>query len=219
MLRTDQIIAGTAVTLLAFGATGSIHRALFDTASAAVAVPMAAPLPLPLLGAVPIVGRVIFAQPLPTYLLFAFVPLLAWWLRGTHAGLALRATGQRVEAAAAAGIRTARVRWAAILFGGAMGGLAGASLVLAQVGTFNEGMSAGRGYIAIAIVVLGRWGVLGATAGALVFGAAFALQYTFQASGSDVPYPLFLALPYVLTLVLLATQRGRAFAPAGLAKP
>jgi ABC-type uncharacterized transport system permease subunit len=219
VVRADQVIAGTAVTLLAFGATGTIHRALFDTASAAQALPTAGPIAIPLLSGIPVLGPVLFHQPLVTYALYLLAPLLAWWVRSTHAGLALRATGERPEAALAAGIDATRVRWLAILFGGMMGGLAGAALVLVQVGTFNEGMSAGRGFIAIAVVVLGRWRVVGTTLAALVFGASFALQYLFQTAGWDVPYPLFLALPYVLTLLLLAVQRGRAAAPGSLAKP
>jgi simple sugar transport system permease protein len=93
-------------------------------------------------------------------------------------------------------------------------------LVLAQAGTFVEGMSAGRGFIAIAIVVLGRWKPLGVAAAALLFGAANSLQVLFQSMGwTGVPYQLFLALPYVLTLVVLAGASGRAAAPAALGKP
>ena len=100
-----------------------------------------------------------------------------------------------------------------------MGGLCGATLVLAQVGTFTEGMSAGRGFIAIAIVVLGRWRAVGTALAAVVFGGAFALQYLLQVVGWALPYQLFLALPYLLTLILLAALRGRAEAPAELASP
>jgi len=218
-LRTDQIIAGTAVTMLGLGLTGTLYRLLYGSAGAALGTPTIAPLAIPLLVDIPLIGPALFRQPAPTYALYLAVPLLAWWLHRTHAGLALRATGERADAAAAAGIATDSVRWAAILFGGLMAGLSGATLVLAQVGTFNEGMSAGRGFIAIAIVVLGRWSAWGTAAAALVFGAAFALQYLFQATGWEVPYALFLALPYLLTLALLAMMRGRSAAPEGLAKP
>jgi simple sugar transport system permease protein len=97
-----------------------------------------------------------------------------------------------------------------------MGGISGGALVLAQVGTFVEGMSAGRGFIAIAIVVLGRWTPLGVAGAALLFGAASALQYLSQAMGWNLPYQVPLAFPYVLTLVALASIRGRAAAPAAL---
>jgi simple sugar transport system permease protein len=111
------------------------------------------------------------------------------------------------------------VRTVAVLAGGALGGLAGGTLVLAQAGTFAENMSAGRGFIAIAIVVLGRWRPLGVAGGALLFGAASALQFAFQAMGWDAPYQLFLVIPYLLTLAALAGAVGRARAPAALGKP
>jgi simple sugar transport system permease protein len=116
------------------------------------------------------------------------------------------------------GVRVPRVRTIATLIGGAFAGLAGATLVLAQVGTFTEKMTAGRGFIAIAIVVLGRWHPLGAALAALLFGAATALQFTFQASGSALPYQLFLALPYLLALAVLAVAVGRRKGPAALGK-
>jgi general nucleoside transport system permease protein len=217
-LRTDQIITGTAITLLGLGITGTWYRLLHGDGGGALMAATIPALPVPWLSELPLIGRPLFRQPVPTYALYALVPALAWWLRGTHGGLALRATGEYAEAARAAGIHTARVRWMAIGVGGLMAGLCGATLVLAQVGSFNEGMSAGRGFIAIAIVVLGRWSPLGAAAAALMFGAAFALQFAFQALGWPLPYQMFLALPYVLTLLLLATLRGRAAAPAGLGR-
>ena len=107
---------------------------------------------------------------------------------------------------------------AATLIGGGFAGLAGGSLVLAQVGTFAEKMTAGRGFIAIAIVILGRWHPLWVLGAALLFGAASALQFAFQAMGFAVPYQLFLMLPYVLALAALAGGAGRARAPAELGK-
>ncbi|MDH5233587.1 MAG: ABC transporter permease [Gemmatimonadota bacterium] len=217
-LRTDQIIAGTAVTMLGLGLTGTLYRVLYGVGGAGLSTPTVAPYTIPLLADIPVLGPALFRQTAPTYALYVALPLIAWWLHRTHGGLALRATGERAESAVAAGVPVARMRWAAILFGGAMGGLGGATLVLAQVGSFNEGMSAGRGFIAIAIVVLGRWSAWGTAAASLVFGGAFALQYLFQSTGLDVPYSLFLAFPYVLTLALLALLRGRSAAPAGLAQ-
>lgn len=99
-----------------------------------------------------------------------------------------------------------------------MGGVAGGVLVIAQAGTFAEGMSAGRGFITIAIVVLGRCHPIGVTIAALIFGAASVLQYLFQSMGWDLPYQLFLALPYLLTLLGLAGVAGRVRAPASLGK-
>lgn len=217
-LRADQIITGTALTLLSVGATGTLYRALYGSSGAALTLPTSAPLQIPGLSSMPIVGTALFAQPPITYVAYLLAPALAWWLARTHTGLALRAIGERPEAAAAAGIPVNRLRVLAVLAGGALGGLAGGTLVLAQAGTFAENMSAGRGFIAIAIVVLGRWRPLGVALGALLFGAASALQFAFQAMGWSAPYQLFLVTPYLLTLAALAGAVGRARAPAALGK-
>jgi len=217
-LRTDQIITGTAVTLLAIGATGTLYGTLYGATGASLSIPTLPTVAIPGLAAIPVVGRAFFTQPLTTYLAYAAVPVLWWWLYRTHAGLALRAVGENPAAAVAAGVRPRRLQWLALLAGGALGGVAGGTLVLAQVGTFAEGMSAGRGFIAIAVVALGRWHPVGVALAALLFGAASALQFLFQAMGWAVPYQLFLALPYVLTLFALAGAGGRSAAPAALGR-
>jgi simple sugar transport system permease protein len=217
--RGDQIITGMALTLLSLGATATLYRTMFGNLGAALHAPTGGPLVIPGLATLPIVGAALFAQPPITYVVYLLAPFLAWWLTHTHAGLALRAIGERPEAAYAAGIAVNRIRTLAVLAGGALGGIAGGTLVLAQAGTFVEGMSAGRGFIALAIVVLGRWHPLGVALGALVFGGASALQFAFQAMGWNAPYQLFLVAPYVLTLAILAGAVGRARVPAALGKP
>jgi simple sugar transport system permease protein len=217
-LKADQIITGTALTLLSVGATGTLYRALYGSSGAALATPTSAPLGLPVLSHIPVVGPAFFVQPPITYVVYLLIPLIALWIRGTHAGLALRAIGEQPEAAEVAGVRVQRMRVLAVLTGGILGGLAGGTLVLAQAGTFAEGMSAGRGFIAIAIVVLGRWNPLGVALAAFAFGAASALQFAFQASGWHAPYQLFLVVPYLLTLAGLAGAGGRARSPAALGK-
>lgn len=218
-LRADAVIAGTAVTLLGLGLTGTLYRALYGAQGAALSVPTLAPAPIPLLSRIPWIGPGFFSQTAATYGLYVVGAMLWWWMGRTHSGLALRATGERPAAAAAAGIAPVRVRALALLFAGTMGGLAGGVLVLAQVGTFAEGMTAGRGFIAIGIVVLGRWSAIGTGGAALLFGAASQLQYLFQSLGWPLPYQLFLALPYVLTLLVLAGTQRRAAAPAALGAP
>ena len=203
-LRADQIITGTAVTLLAVGLTGALYRGLYGAGGAALTIPTTGAWPVPVLSELPLVGGALFAQPVTTYLLYGLVPALWWWMYRTHGGLALRAVGENPEAASVAGLRPRRIRGLAVLFGGVMGGLSGGAIVLTQTGTFAEGISAGRGFIAIAIVVLGRWRPVAVALAALLFGGASALQYLFQAMGWTLPYQLFLALPYVLTLFVLA---------------
>ena len=217
-LRAEQIVTGTAITLLAGGATGALYQTIFGTQGAALRVPTVGVIVLPLLSAIPAIGPALFAQTGFTYGAIVLIAVVWWWMARTHAGLALRACGERPGAARAAGVRTDRVRILAAATAGACGGLAGAALVLAQSGTFAEGMSAGRGFIAIAIVALGRWRAAGVVVASLAFGAASALQYLFQAMGWSLPYQLFLALPYLATLIALATARAGGAAPGALGR-
>jgi ABC-type uncharacterized transport system permease subunit len=154
-----------------------------------------------------------------TVLAGLLVVAVALFLSRTRPGLALRAVGERAEAADAQGISVGRVRLAATLFGGACAGLAGASLVLWLSDVFVEGMTSGRGFIALALVLFGGYRPARIVAGALLFGAASALQFRLQAAGSALPYTLLLMIPYALTLLVLALFAGRSRAPADLARP
>lgn len=215
--RADQIITGTAITLGAYGATGVLYPLSFGPGGAALDIPTLGPIAIPGLSRLPVIGPALFGQSILTYLLFALT-LGAWWyLYRTGAGLGWRAVGEHPPAATAAGINVRRVQWLGVLSSGVLGGLGGAALVM-QVGTFSEQMSAGRGFIALAVVALGRWTPHGALAAALLFGGATALQYRFQAGGSALPYQLFVALPYLVTLAVLAGGLGRARAPGGLGR-
>ena len=217
-LRADQIVTGTAISLLGLGVTGTLYRTMYGATGAGLTIPTVGPVTIPVLSELPLLGAALFAQPLTTYLVYGLGPALWWMLFRTHLGLAVRACGDNPAAAAAAGIDPRRLQFAALIAGGACGGLAGGTLVLAQSGTFIEGMSAGRGFIAIAIVVLGRWHPIGAVLAAVLFGAAMALQYLLQAMGWSISYQLVLATPYVLTLLALAGFAGRSAAPAALGR-
>ncbi|HEY9507231.1 MAG TPA: ABC transporter permease [Gemmatimonadales bacterium] len=216
--RADQVIVGTAITLGAVGLTGTVYRQAFGAMGAGLGLPTLGPLAVPGLSRLPILGPALFAQPAPTYLGLLAVPVVWWVLFRTRPGLALRAAGEAESVARANGVRTGLVRAGATIVGGGFAGLAGATLVLAQVGTFAERMTAGRGYVAIAIVVLGRWHPVGVALASLGFGAAMALQFLFQTLGLSVPYQLFLMLPYGLALLALAGVVGRVTAPADLGK-
>jgi len=214
-LRRDQIIVGTALTMLALGLTGTLFRARGDASAVVVATEPATTIPV--LSKIPIIGPAFFAQPAISYVAVGLTAAVWWWLQRTHAGLSLRAVGDSPVAARAAGIRVARVQTIAVLFGSALGGLAGGSLVLAQAGAFAEGMSAGRGFLAIAIVALGRWRPIGVAIASLVFGAAMGLQFVVQALGWRVRYELVLMIPYTLTLIALS-MFGKGSAPAMLGR-
>lgn len=218
-LGADQIIAGTAVTIGGLGMTGAVYQARFGVTGTELSLPTLAPWAIPGLSEIPIVGSALFGQAPTAYFAYLLAPAAWYFLFRTPWGLELRATGEAPAAAEAAGVRVRTVRFVATLFGGAMAGLAGAHLALAHAGTFAENMSAGKGFIAIAVVVLGRWNPVLVLLAALFFGAASAMQFFLQALGFDVPYQVFLAFPYVLTLLALAGWVGRSKAPAALALP
>lgn len=212
----DQIVVGAAVNLLALGTTGALYRGLYGQTGAALVLPTLAPLRIPGLADLPVVGHAFFARNPLVYGAFAGTALVAFLLFRTGLGLRLRALGDHPLAAASLGISVRGHRAATLAAAGALAGLAGASLVLATASTFVEGITAGRGFIALAVVVFARWKPLGVLAGALLFGFASALQFQFQAADLGVPYQLFLTLPYVATLAVLALSRGATGAPKAL---
>jgi simple sugar transport system permease protein len=215
--RADQIVVGTALNLLALGATGLGLRAAFP--GGASDAPGVAEAALPALGGVPLLGPLLFRQSAYVWLGLALCAGVAAFLARTRAGLVLRAVGEAARAADAEGVPVPAVRCAAVLFGAAAAGLAGSILTLSQSHVFTEGMTAGRGFIALTIVIFGRWHPAGALGAALFFGLASALQFRLQARGLGVPYPLFLMFPYAVTLAVLAFASGGARAPADLGRP
>jgi ABC-type uncharacterized transport system permease subunit len=214
----DQIITGTAVTLGTIGLTGAIYRQAYGPGGVGLSLPTFRAYPVPGLASIPVLGPAFFTQSVLTYFAYAAVPLLWWLLFRTAWGLSLRAAGESAEKARAAGVEVGMIRSAGLLIGGGFAGLAGASLVLGQVGTFAEKMTAGRGFIAIAIVMLGSWHPGRVFGAALFFGAAMALQYLLQSFLIGVPYQFFLMLPYLLTLLVLAGAVGQGRAPAALGR-
>jgi simple sugar transport system permease protein len=214
----NQVVAGTALNLLAAGLTGIGYRAVFGVTGAALTIAGAPMLPIPGLAALPVLGA-FFNQNLLGYAAFALAPAIGFLLWRTLAGLELRMVGENPSAAETQGVRVRRVRLAALICCGMLAAAGGAYLSVAYSNTFVEGMSAGRGFIALAIVIVGRRTASGVVLAALFFGLATALQFHFQALGLDVPFQFFLVLPYVLTLLVLAGAAGRAAAPAALGEP
>jgi len=212
--KTDQIVVGMAVNLLALGVTGLGARALY--AGATPTGPTIPAMALPGLAELPGLGEILFHQTPFLYGALAAAAIVGFALNRTRAGLRLRAVGEAARAADAEGVNVDRIRISAVLLGAALAGVAGAALSLAQSDTFTEGMTSGRGFIALAVVIFGRWSASGVVLAALFFGAATALQFRLQAQGVDIPYPLFLMFPYVLTLAILAFATTRVTAPAEL---
>jgi simple sugar transport system permease protein len=217
--NANQVVAGTALNLLAVGLTGVAYRAIFGVTGAALSIPGAAALSIPLLSRLPVVGPAFFRQTLLAYAGFALVPCIAVALARTVPGLRLRMVGENPYAAETQGIAVGRTRTLALVLCGSLAAAGGAYLAVAYARTFVEGMSAGRGFIALAIVIVGRRSAAGILLAALFFGFATALQFHFQALGLAVPFQFFLILPYVLTLAVLALAGGRASAPAALGQP
>lgn len=202
VLGADQVVAGTGMVLAGLGVTGLVFRTLQARGVAAALVPTLpwGPLELGGLAAIALVGVV---------------------LARTHAGLVVRACGENPDAVAAAGMSPPAVRFAVLVGGGALVGVAGAALVLRGAGAFVEGMTAGRGFLALAMVLLGRWRPWAVALATVLLGAATGLQFHLQALGLErVPYHLLLALPYLLTLAVLAVvPRDRLGGPAALGRP
>ncbi|HZP82428.1 MAG TPA: ABC transporter permease [Chthonomonadaceae bacterium] len=204
-LTANQVVIGVVLNLFALGLTGTLYRKLFGETGTFVTTRS-----LP---------RVLGDLTLLTPLAALAVPAVWWGLNRTRRGLEFRACGEQPVAAEAAGVNVARTRTTALLFGGAMAGIAGGFLSVGELNTFKEHMTDGRGFIALAIVTSGRWSPWGCLAAALVFGFADALQFQLQALGWRLPYQLFVALPYLVTLVLLATGGKSSQAPAALGQP
>ncbi len=218
-LAVNQVVAGTALDILALGVSGVFYRRFFGVTGRAFTITPMPRIALGPLARLPIVGPALFDRDAMVYLAFGLVPVVAWLVSRTRLGLRLRAVGERPEAADALGVNVFAWRWTALIVSGVLTGLAGAYLTLAYADTFIEGISAGRGFVALAVVILGRWNAWGLLAASILFGAAMALQFGLQALGTALPYQLFLALPYALTVMVLAGVGGHARPPSALGEP
>jgi len=172
---------------------------------------------LEILPNVPVLGTIL-SQYLLTYIALALVPLVWWLMNRTSFGLKIRAVGENPEAADAAGVNVYAVRTLALAIGGGLMGVAGSFLTLAQLGSFTYGIIAGRGWVCIALVIFGNWNAVKVLWGALLFGGVFALQLRLQAIGFQLPYEVFLALPYLVTIVALTLAGRNASYPSALLK-
>jgi simple sugar transport system permease protein len=217
--RADAIVTGTGINLLGLGLTGFVYQAAFGRTGRGLQVGTFAPVELGELARLPLVGRALFSQPAPAYLAAAAAVAVAFVLGRTGLGLRLRAAGEAPHAAEAAGSSVVGLRTAAVLVGGAFAGLGGATLALAHAGTFVEGMTAGRGFIALAVVICARWSAGGAVAASVLFGLALAFQFEIQALGLGLPHQLARMVPYLATIVVLIVTAGRGVrAPAALGR-
>jgi simple sugar transport system permease protein len=213
-LKIDQIISGVVINILAFGISGYFYQTGLSTAGKLQAFPLGA------LAKIPLVGPVFFNNPPITYgtLLLVFgVHVVLFY---TPWGLRTRAVGEHPKAADTLGINVYLIRYINLAVGGAIAGLAGAFLTLEAVGTFERGMTNGRGFVALAVMIFGKWTPLGAWGAALLFGLATAVQTQLQfAEKLDIPHQFIGMLPYLLTVAVLAGFVGRARPPEALGTP
>ncbi len=222
--KANQIVVGTAVNILALGLTGAYYgtltRRLAEHGVSRLGGVKLPDWPLPGLSALPVLGPTLFTGNLLVYLAFLMVPLTAVLLYRSRLGLQLRAAGEYPQAAEAAGTNVRRLRLLAVLVGAALAGLGGVFLAIGHVVTFQENMIAGKGFIALALVIFGRWSPWGVLAGAGVFSLAWGFGAVLSSQGRGRPEEVFLlALPYLATLAALVFRSGRTTAPAALGQP
>ncbi len=217
-LRVNQLVSGLAINLLAVGFTSFFVRVLFGEGN----TPRLPDIPVvnvPILQDIPILGRVLFQQDVIMYALVVLVVLSTYILYSTGHGLALRAVGDYPKAADASGINVWMVRYISVIMSGCLSGLGGAYLTLGHVKFFTENISAGKGFIALAALIFGRWHPVATAFSCLLFGASEALQLRIQALNIDIPYQLLTLLPYAIALMALVGLAGQSLPPAALGIP
>ncbi len=217
-LRVDQLVSGLAINLSTAGLTAFGSRLVFttDTTQKLAALPAIA---LPGLEHLPLLGALLFRQDVLVYALLLLVPLLTYGLFRTSLGLTLRAVGEYPRAADTAGIGVGGVRYLSVILSGSLAAAGGAYLVLVHVRYFTEGISAGKGFIALAALIFGRWHPVYTAIACLLFGATEALQLRVQAFNLNIPYQLLTMLPYVVALLALIGLAGKSIPPAALGMP
>jgi len=210
----NQVASGLALTLFGLGLSSLLGQGYVG-----IKPPPVAKLDIPLLGDIPFLGRVLFSHDLMVYLGLALVGLIWWMLKYSRAGLILRAVGENHDAAHALGYKVVRIRVAAILFGGACAGLGGAYISLIRVPQWTEGMTAGAGWIALALVVFASWKAGRVLLGAWLFGGVTVLQLNLQAAGFAIPVEYLSMSPYLITILVLVIMAGdKSRAPASLGR-
>ena len=210
--RTNQVVTGLMVNLIALGGTNLLFAMLSETRSVRVArFPVLFPESF---HNIPIIGPVLFRQPVSTWIVLILPFIASWVLYRTNWGLNVRAVGDNPQAAATAGLPVLRLKYQTVILSGLFAALGGCVLTLGEVGYFaSGGMTAGRGFVVLAAVVVGGWDPLRTALACLVFGAADAAQLRMQTAGSAIPYQFFQMLPYLITIAALAGLVGRTRPP------
>lgn len=215
-LKAEQGISGIGLSLFGLGLSSLLFKVLVGTVRT---VDGFRPIRIPLLGDLPYLGDIFFSQNLTVYVAFLLVPVSWYVLERTPWGLTVRAVGQNPAAADTLGVNVTVVRYLCVCLGAVLAGLAGAALSIASVNLFQENLTAGAGYIAVALVYFGGWRPVGILLGALLFSTVTAIQLRMQVLGIEIPSDFAVMLPYVLTIVALTFSANRARQPAALNQP
>ncbi len=215
-LKAEQGISGIGLYMFGLGLSSLLFKVTIGTVKTVVGFQ---PIKIPLLGNIPFIGEIFFNNNVMVYMAFLLVPAAWWVLEKTTWGLRIKAAGQNPAAADTLGVNVDRVRYVSVCLGAMLAGLAGASLSIALVNLFQENLTAGAGFIAVALVYFGGWKPLGILGGALLFSTVNAFQLWMQVLGVNIPSDVAVMLPYLLTIVALAFTMNRANQPAGLNVP
>ncbi len=215
-LHAQQGISGIGFYLFGLGMSNLLFQLLVGTVETVRGFPRIA---LPLISQIPVFGNIFFNQNILVYLAFLLVPISWYVLNKTTLGLKIRAVGENPQAADSLGVSVNRIRYFTTILGGTLSGLSGASLSIALLNVFQQGMTAGQGFIAVALVYFGAWRPWGVLAGALLFSLVNGLQLWIQVLGIPIPSEFATMMPYVLTIVVLTASLSKVRAPAALTKP
>ncbi len=203
-VRANQIVTALGLNMLALGFTSTQFRMIFGVDTQSASSPGFTPLSLGFLSDIPVIGPILFRQNIIFYLLIVLALAVAWMMKKSSWGIAIQAAGENPRALDVAGVNVLRVRYLSVLASGFFAGMGGAILVLGGLNCFYDNITTGRGFIAFSAIVFGRWMPLTAASSTILFGFFDALQLRLQAiSGTQIPYQLFLMLPYAITLVAL----------------
>jgi len=214
-LKAEQGISGIGLQLFGLGLSSLLFK---ETLGSVESITGFQPVKIPLLGDIPIIGETLFNQNILVYGAFLLVPLAVFILNKTTFGLKVRAAGQNPQAVDSLGVNVTQIRYITLTIGGVLAGIAGASLSIALINLFQENMTNGMGFIAVALVYFGGWRPWGVLGGALLFSFVNALQLWIQVKGINLPSDIAVMMPYVLTILALAFAR-RVQQPAALTKP
>jgi ABC-type uncharacterized transport system permease subunit len=218
-VRANQTVIGAALNIFGTGLTVMLNRILFDMNQAKPAISGFRALKIPLLSEIPFLGEIFFNQNPLVYIVIIILIASNYVMFKTELGLSIRAVGENPRACDTVGLNVYRLRYGCTIYSGAMAGFAGAYLSTALMSSFTEGMSSGRGFIALAAVIFGRWKPGGVLVASLIFGAGEALQYKLSAMSTNIPYQFLQMAPYILTLLALVGVVGKVQPPKASGQP